>query len=114
MGDLSLNFSRREFACSHCGRRVGPTTALVDVLQRLRTLQGKPLIVVSGYRCVAHNKSVGGVRYSEHLTGNGADIARGQFRPEQARAAGARGIGVRAGWVIHVDMRAGSPVTFQE
>lgn len=114
MGDLSLNFSRSEFACGHCGRRVGPSLALVDVLQRMRTSMGAPLVIVSGYRCPAYNRAVGGVLKSEHLTGNAADIARGQFRPEQARAAGARGIGTRAGWVIHVDMRKGAPSIFEE
>lgn len=114
MGDLSLNFSRSEFTCSHCGRRVGPARELVDVLQRLRTTMGRPLVVVSGYRCVEHNKAVGGVPKSLHLKGEAADVARGQIRPAQARAAGARGIGTRAGWVIHVDVRGGAVVEFAE
>jgi uncharacterized protein YcbK (DUF882 family) len=114
MGDLSLNFSRSEFVCSHCGRRVGPVVALVDVLQRLRTEIGAPLVIVSGYRCVEHNRKVGGTRTSEHLRGRAADFRRGLVRPEQARAAGARGIGTRAGWVIHVDMRTTAVRIFEE
>lgn len=104
MGDLSLNFSKWEFTCRHCGRLVGPSLALVDVLQRLRTESGRPLKVVSGYRCTEYNRAVGGKPWSHHLTGAGADVARGQFTSSQARAAGARGIGTRAGWVIHVDV----------
>lgn len=114
MGDLSLNFDRREFACTHCGRRVGPSIALVDALQRMRTAIGAPLVIVSGYRCRAHNRAVGGVLRSHHLTGEAADVPRGLIRPALARASGARGIGVRDGWVIHVDAGPWPSVTFVE
>lgn len=52
--------------------------ALVDkVLDPLRTLWGKPLIVNSGYRCPTLNKSVGGAKTSQHMTGQAADIDAG-------------------------------------
>lgn len=104
MGDLALNFSRTEFKCRHCGRLVGPTRELVDVLQRMRTSTGEPLRIVNGYRCAVYNRRVGGIAHSEHLLGNAADVERGYGSVAEWRAAGARGIGVRDGGVIHVDM----------
>lgn len=44
------------------------------VLQPLRNIYGKPIIITSGYRCAALNKLVGGVANSYHLQGNAADI----------------------------------------
>lgn len=114
MGDLSLNFSRSEFKCDHCGRLVGPSVELVNVLQRIRTNLGAPVRVVSGYRCRARNLAVGGKAYSHHLTGEAADIPRGLIHAPSARVAGAKGIGVRDGWVIHVDAGAWPNVEFVE
>lgn len=52
--------------------------ALVDnVLDPLRTMWGKPLIVSSGYRCPALNKAVGGSKTSQHMSGQAADIDAG-------------------------------------
>ena len=44
------------------------------VLQPLRNIYGKPIVITSGYRCAALNKLVGGVANSYHLQGNAADI----------------------------------------
>lgn len=44
------------------------------VLQPLRSIYGKPIVITSGYRCAALNKLVGGVANSYHLQGNAADI----------------------------------------
>lgn len=107
MGDLSRNFDSSEFRCGHCGRLVGPDAGLVTVLQRLRDELGKPLRIVSGYRCRQHNRAVGGAVFSQHLHGRAADIPRGLVTVNMARRAGAVGIGLRAGWVIHVDMTPG-------
>lgn len=115
MGDLSANFSRAEFRCPDgCGRdNVDPN--LVLVMQRLRNMLGSPLHVVSGVRCVRHNRRVGGIPNSEHLAGRAADIKRWQFRAVQALGAGAIGVGVRHGWVMHVDVTPGRrPFVFDE
>ena len=49
--------------------------ALVDnVLDPIRKAYGKPIYVNSGYRCAALNQIVGGVRNSQHLRGEAADI----------------------------------------
>lgn len=44
------------------------------VLDPLRRLYGKPIIINSGYRCPQLNKLVGGVTNSWHQNGNAADI----------------------------------------
>lgn len=44
------------------------------VLDPLRRLYGKPIIINSGYRCQQLNKLVGGVTNSWHQNGNAADI----------------------------------------
>lgn len=46
---------------------------LVDRLQRLRTLLGRPIEINSGCRCMAHNIAVGGVSDSAHVCDNGKD-----------------------------------------
>jgi DUF1009 family protein len=44
-----------------------------------------------------------------------ADLPVGMVTVAVARAAGARGIGVRRGWVVHVDTRAARrPVIFAD
>ncbi|QXP45098.1 hypothetical protein [Microvirus mar53] len=47
---------------------------LANMLDYLRTVYGRPLIITSGYRCAALNKAVGGVKYSRHLFGLAVDI----------------------------------------
>ena len=107
MGDLSPHFSRSEFRCRHCRALAGPARELVQLLERIRALQGKPLVVVSGYRCAVHNTAVGGASRSQHLLGNAADIPRGRATEEQALELGARGVGLSGRWAVHVDVRTG-------
>ena len=45
-----------------------------DVLQPLREHVGKPIVVNSGYRSKKVNRLVGGVKNSQHLTGEAADL----------------------------------------
>ena len=74
MTKLSKDFSDFEFACGcGCGYDdIDPK--LVDKLQMLRDLVGKPIIVTSGCRCALYNKHIGGVINSPHLEGLAADI----------------------------------------
>ncbi|MGP8050559.1 MAG: YcbK family protein [Desulfobaccales bacterium] len=80
MGDLSPNFSRQEFACHCCGKLPpdwlpGETPPLVNALEQLRAAAGNQgVIIVSGFRCVRHNRAVGGEPDSQHLIGKAADI----------------------------------------
>lgn len=107
MGDLTTNFSRSEFRCPDCKRVELIDAHLLRVLERLRARVGRPLRIVSGWRCCEYNKRVGGIRFSEHLYGRAADIPRGYCRPADAKAVGVHGAGVRDGWVIHVDVEPG-------
>lgn len=53
--------------------------ALVEqVLEPVRERLGKPIMVNSGYRCLVHNKAVGGVANSQHMKGEAADIRIGE------------------------------------
>lgn len=45
-----------------------------NVLEPARVLFGKPIRVSSGFRCDALNKAVKGARYSQHKTGEAADL----------------------------------------
>jgi len=79
MGDLTKNFSRREFFCHCCSElpedwTSDETPPLVVALQELRGLAGAPITVVSGYRCPKHNREVGGAQNSYHVLGKAADI----------------------------------------
>lgn len=50
------------------------TTLINNVLDPLREMYGKPIIVNSGYRSPMLNKAVGGVATSQHCKGMAADI----------------------------------------
>lgn len=52
------------------------------VLQPLRDAVGKPVQVLSGFRCPKVNDYVGGVKTSQHLTGNAVDIKVNKCTPE--------------------------------
>lgn len=47
---------------------------ITEVLQPIRDMLKKPVIVTSGYRCSYLNLQVGGVMNSQHATGQAADI----------------------------------------
>lgn len=72
-------FEMKEFACKCCGQ-LPPSAeqnlqALVEhVLDPARERLGMPITVNSGYRCPTHNAKVGGVKNSQHLKGEAADI----------------------------------------
>lgn len=71
---LSDHFNLREFQCPCCHTvRIHPR--LVRMLEGLREKWGFPIVLTSGYRCVSHNREVGGVTGSLHILGQAADIA---------------------------------------
>lgn len=78
-GTASAHFSFSEFACkcggrySSCGR-IRVHRALLRGLESYRARLGHGVRIVSGYRCVAHNRAVGGASRSQHLYGSAADI----------------------------------------
>lgn len=46
----------------------------VEILEPLRKYANEPVRISSGYRCPSLNKAVGGVKNSQHLKGQAADI----------------------------------------
>jgi zinc D-Ala-D-Ala carboxypeptidase len=111
MGDLSPHFSKSELACRHCGQ-LKVEKRLLNALEELRNLGGKPIVVHDGYRCVNHNQEVGGVTDSEHTRGMAADVDIPGLSLQQicelalqVQAFVEGGIGVYDGGFLHVDVR---------
>lgn len=68
-------FKLEEFKCK-CGKCDGGTMdpGTLARLDEARDLANTPFVVTSGYRCVAHNKAVGGKPNSAHTRGLAVDI----------------------------------------
>lgn len=85
---LTVNFNLNEFH-SKDGQEVPHkyyknVTELARNLQELRNNIGRPVIVSgSGYRSPEHNKAVGGVPHSQHLTASAADISVKGMTPKE-------------------------------
>lgn len=75
---LTKDFHIDEFACKD-GTAV-PTHLIPNVRKLAQNLQvirdeiGKPIYINSGYRTPQHNKKVGGVSSSRHLTAEAGDL----------------------------------------
>lgn len=132
-GRLSPNFSVSELRSrvSPGGPKAGPAWVhreLLEALEALRSRVGRPLPIISGYRSESHNRAVGGATSSQHTygdapeleaargapsgallkAGRAADFNRGYVRLEDLKALRLfSGVGHRAGWVTHVDVRTG-------
>ena len=85
MDKLTEHFTLHEFINSPTAIRLKidntPTGAIISnllelsqMLEKIRTIYGKPIIIGSGYRCPRLNKAVGGVPNSQHQFGQAADI----------------------------------------
>ena len=76
-----------------------PSSTLLYTLDVMRDDLGEAITVTSGPRCAVHNAAEGGVKDSEHLTGQGADLqcltsAQRWKMLESAKRAGFRRIGI--------------------
>ena len=108
---LSEHFDSDEFKCK-CGNceQVLPPKELIDVLEDVREHFGKPVIIMSGYRCPAHNKAVGGARYSRHKKADAGDIKVKDTSPNEVQEyltgkyTDKYGIGSYA-YFTHIDIR---------
>lgn|SRR5215210_1422649 len=112
MGDISEHFSEWEFRCHGARRKEHPPHGtvvqpqLLEALEELRFIVGRPLTIVSGFRCEWWNRRVDGADRSMHVTGHAVDLPWGVVRQHQAERAGFRGIGTERGYAIHVDVRS--------
>lgn len=67
-------FKDSEFTCKcGCGLNL-QKNGIKRIADEIREHFGRPAIITSGTRCVAHNKRVGGEQGSYHTTGNAIDI----------------------------------------
>lgn len=63
---------------------LGNIKALVlNVLDPLRAMIARPIIITSGYRCQRVNELVGGSKTSQHLVGKAADFHVQGYTPQQ-------------------------------
>ncbi|MCI9063291.1 MAG: hypothetical protein HFJ17_01625 [Clostridia bacterium] len=68
------HFKQSEFTCK-CGCGLNNMDLkVVKIADEIREHFGQPCIVNSGTRCIKHNKKVGGVSNSRHLTGKAVDL----------------------------------------
>ena len=113
MGDVSKNFSRKEFACK-CG--CGFDAVDVDLLaglQALRDLAGKQITITSACRCESHNKKVGGASKSYHVKAKAVDVVIQGLSPTQMTALAEQVLQFQKGAIItymkkgfiHLDVR---------
>ncbi len=73
---ITPHFNAKEFRCK-CGKvhAFSISNELVDKLEKLyAALNCSKIIVTSGFRCVAHDRNVGGSGTGQHTLGNAADI----------------------------------------
>ena len=107
---LSKNFSLHEFECKNGDRECMVHSKLLSTLQKYRDTLGRPLVITSGYRTPAHDKSVGGSGKGQHTKGTAVDIRLSSIGTNVDNAAriaervGFDGIG-KYRTHIHVDTR---------
>ena len=91
MGDITNNFSLREFRCKD-GTDVPDELReniilLCENLQILRDHIGKPIRIISGYRSPKYNRRIGGARRSQHMTAKAADLRVSGMTPHELKQA---------------------------
>ena len=80
VGDLTKDFSKREFACrcanKDCGHKDGYKISkiLLTRLQIARDILGERMDPTCGGRCFTHNSNVGGTLDSSHLVWEAVDL----------------------------------------
>ena len=106
---LTKDFTEEEFECPCCGK-VKISFPLVELLQQLRDVIKKPVIVTSGYRCQQYNRNVGGYVHSKHMEGKAADIKVSDMTPKYLAEWGASMFFKRVGiYPNHVHVGIGEP-----
>ena len=78
---MSKHFKLNEFGCKCCGIYI-VNYHLHAILELVRLKFNAPVMITSGTRCKTHNKAVGGMENSKHLTGEAADIVVKGVHPQ--------------------------------
>ena len=112
---LSQYFVSTEFDChgSGCCSTTLINPKLVEYLNKIREHFNAPITISSGYRCIVHNRNVGGATGSRHSKGDAADIIVKGHTPREvaqyAESIGIKGIGLyetaKDGYFVHIDAR---------
>lgn len=71
---MSITWRETVCRCGDCGLNI--TNQFFNTLNDLREDYGKPIIVLSGARCLEHNTKVGGAKASAHVEGRAVDLER--------------------------------------
>lgn len=110
---LSKYFNLRDFQCK-CGcNQVKLSPTLLEVCESLRS--HIPFRINSGYRCLAHNKKVGGAKNSYHLKGLAVD-SRSTFNSLEnlftlaSAFSEINGLGIYESGIVHIDLREGKRI----
>lgn len=113
---LSTSFVSTEFDChgKGCCTTTEINPQLVVYLQKIRDHFNAPITITSGYRCLTHNRNVGGATGSRHSKGDAADIVVKGHTPREvaqyAESIGIKGIGLYEtnsdGHFTHIDVRS--------
>lgn len=114
MGDISQNFSYKEFYC-RCGCGFSNNKSVkknakrvAELLQKIRDIIGVSININSAYRCPSHNAYVGSGEYSLHPQGRAVDIWADTISPQKMAELGIKvgfkGIGVYPTFT-HLDTR---------
>lgn len=87
---LSNNFSLSEFESNDGAETpldvISNLKDLAGSLQVLRDILGESIYINSGYRSPSHNKSIGGVKGSQHTLGKAGDLRVKGMRPNELHA----------------------------
>lgn len=114
------SFKEREWACKckNCNQAAPHKMQahVMDAIQNIRDMVGRPLVLTSAYRCPKHPEEAKKAKPGQHSEGLAVDIqvADGAQRYEIIQLglmAGATGIGVAKSF-IHLDWRVGVPVVW--
>lgn len=109
MTRLSPHFYRDEFACKcGCGFDAADVK-LLEIVEKIRTYFDKPLEILSGCRCLKHNRKIGSKDTSQHINGLAADIKMKSIETQELydyieEHIDPPGLGIYKTWV-HVDVR---------
>ena len=93
--DNTLNQSNAEHS-----RIINNLRALCEnVLEPLRRHLDRPVVISSGYRCKKLNQLVGGVRTSQHMTGEAADIAAPMLDINGKKLSPSQSLSILSNWM---------------
>lgn len=114
---LTEHFTLEELTNSPTAKRLNidntPSKAITSnlmelstLLEKIRNIYNKPIVVTSGYRCEKLNKAVGGVKTSQHVKGQAADIRSVSDSTEDNKEL----FNVIVGMLLHKDIKVGQVI----